>query len=189
MEPKLTCSLIAQVEEYLKEANRGNDDGAIILDDPDISLGDFSFAADNISQDANTASTASDPNMPFEMPNLAGQENSTFMNSQLMGLGISETLPPFEVIEELYAGSYYLSHGNGILMVLGTMFTFSLTIIFSPLFTLAAITSRSMDRQRGNHQCVCNTAFGHIPPAGIPSMISTPKLSIKELGSTWKRMR
>ncbi|KAM0252586.1 hypothetical protein ACHAQJ_007623 [Trichoderma viride] len=100
---------LAQVEEYLKEVNKGNDDGAIILDDPDISLGDFHFAADNTSQDANTSSTASDPNMSFEIPNLAGQEDSTFMNSQLVGLGMSETLPPFEVIDELH-NVYFTTH-------------------------------------------------------------------------------
>lgn len=70
------------------------------MDEPDINLGDLPFSADNISQDA---STASDPNLSFDTPNLAGQEDCTgaFMNGQLMGLGISETLPPFEVIEEL----------------------------------------------------------------------------------------
>lgn len=101
---RLTHSFIAQVEEYLKEVNRGgHDDGAIILDEPDITLGDLPFPADNISQDANTSSTASDPNLSFDIPHLAGQEDGTgtFMNGQLMGLGMSETLPPFEVIEEL----------------------------------------------------------------------------------------
>lgn len=41
--------------------------------------------------------------MSFDIPNLAGQDDAagTFMNGQLMGLGMSETLPPFEVIEEL----------------------------------------------------------------------------------------
>lgn len=100
---KLIRSLTAQVEEYLKEVNKGNDDGAILLDDADISLGDFTFAPDNISQDANTSSSASDPTMPFDIPNFTSQEGSAFnMNNQLMGLGMSEALPPFEMIEELY---------------------------------------------------------------------------------------
>lgn len=100
---KLICSLTAQVEEYLKEVNKGNDDGAILLDDADISLGDFTFAPDNISQDANTSSSASDPIMSFDIPNFTSQEGSAFnMNNQLMGLGMSEALPPFEMIEELY---------------------------------------------------------------------------------------
>lgn len=74
-----------------------------MLDEPDINLGDLPFSADNISQDANTSSTASDPNLSFDIPTFAGQEDGTgtFMNGQLMGLGMSETLPPFEVIEEL----------------------------------------------------------------------------------------
>lgn len=100
---QLTHSSIAQVEEYLKDVNRGgHDDGAILLDEPDINLGDLPFSADNISQ-ANTSSTASDPNLSFDIPTFAGQEDGTgtFMNGQLMGLGMSETLPPFEVIEEL----------------------------------------------------------------------------------------
>ncbi|UKZ95512.1 uncharacterized protein TrAFT101_010348 [Trichoderma asperellum] len=103
---------LAQVEEYLKEVNRGgHDDGAIILDEPDITLGDLPFPADNISQDANTSSTASDPNLSFDIPHLAGQEDGTgtFMNGQLMGLGMSETLPPFEVIEELH-NVYFSTH-------------------------------------------------------------------------------
>ncbi|KAL7795775.1 binuclear zinc transcription factor [Trichoderma ceciliae] len=102
---------LAQVEEYLKEVNRGNDDGAILLDEPDISLGDFSFLPDNISQDANTSSGASDPNIgSFDLPGFAGQEGNDFMNNnQLMGLGMSETLPPFEVIEELQ-NVYFLTH-------------------------------------------------------------------------------
>ncbi|EHK17060.1 uncharacterized protein TRIVIDRAFT_112751, partial [Trichoderma virens Gv29-8] len=101
--------LTAQVEEYLKEVNKGNDDGAILLDDADISLGDFTFSADNVSQDANTSSSASDPTVSFEMPNFTSQEGSTFMNNQLMGLGMSEALPPFEMIEELH-NVYFLTH-------------------------------------------------------------------------------
>ncbi|UKZ81244.1 hypothetical protein TrVFT333_009016 [Trichoderma virens FT-333] len=100
---------LAQVEEYLKEVNKGNDDGAILLDDADISLGDFTFSADNVSQDANTSSSASDPTVSFEMPNFTSQEGSTFMNNQLMGLGMSEALPPFEMIEELH-NVYFLTH-------------------------------------------------------------------------------
>ncbi|PNP55584.1 hypothetical protein THARTR1_04108 [Trichoderma harzianum] len=101
---------LAQVEEYLKDVNKGNDDGAILLDDADISLGNFTFAADNISQDANTSSSASDPTMSFDIPNFTSQEESAFnMNNQLMGLGISETLPPFEMIEELH-NVYFTTH-------------------------------------------------------------------------------
>ena len=89
------------MEEYLKEVNKGHNDGAILLDDADISLGDFSFPGDNVSQDAHTSSGASDPAMSFDIPNFTSQDGSAFMNSQLMGLGMSETLPPFEMIEEL----------------------------------------------------------------------------------------
>lgn len=101
---------LAQVEEYLKEVNKGNDDGAILLDDADISLGDFTFAPDNISQDANTSSSASDPTLSFDIPNFTTQEGSAFnMNNQLMGLGMSEALPPFEMIEELH-NVYFTTH-------------------------------------------------------------------------------
>ncbi|RFU78140.1 binuclear zinc transcription factor [Trichoderma arundinaceum] len=101
---------LAQVEEYLKEVNRGNDDDAILLDEPDVSLGgDFSFPPDNVSQDANTSSSASDPNLSFDIPNFTGQEGSSFMNNQLMGLGMSEALPPFEMIEELH-NVYFLTN-------------------------------------------------------------------------------
>jgi hypothetical protein len=95
------ASPTAQVEEYLKEVNKGHDDGAILLDDADISLGDFSFPGDNVSQDANTSSGASDPAMVFDMPNFTSQDAGAFINSQLMGLGMSEALPPYEMIEEL----------------------------------------------------------------------------------------
>lgn len=95
------ASPTAQVEEYLKEVNKGHDDGAILLDDADISLGDLSFPGDNVSQDANTSSGASDPAIAFGMPSFTGQDDSAFMNSQLMGLGMSEALPPYEMIEEL----------------------------------------------------------------------------------------
>ncbi|EGR46633.1 uncharacterized protein TRIREDRAFT_66047, partial [Trichoderma reesei QM6a] len=99
----------AQVEEYLKEVNKGHDDGAILLDDADISLGDFSFPGDNVSQDANTSSGASDPAMVFDMPNFTSQDAGAFINSQLMGLGMSEALPPYEMIEELH-NVYFNTH-------------------------------------------------------------------------------
>ncbi|KAH6604245.1 binuclear zinc transcription factor [Trichoderma cornu-damae] len=101
---------LAQVEEYLKEVNRGNDDGAILLDELDTSLGDISVPADNVSQDANTSSSASEPNLSFEVPDFAGYEGSSaFVGGQLMGLGMSETLPPFDVIEELH-NVYFHTH-------------------------------------------------------------------------------
>lgn len=190
---KLIRSLTAQVEEYLKEVNKGNDDGAILLDDADISLGDFTFAPDNISQDANTSSGASDPAMSFDIPNFTSQEGSAFnMNNQLMGLGMSEALPPFEMIEELYDKPHcfvLVSSKEKILIIAGTMCTSPPTITFSPSFILAVTTRLSMDHQLGNRQCVCSTEFGRYLRVDTSNMTTMPKLSTKEHGSTWKQMR
>lgn len=190
---KLIRSLTAQVEEYLKEVNKGNDDGAILLDEADISLGDFTFAADNISQDANTSSSASDPTMSFDIPNFTSQEGSAFnMNNQLMGLGMSEALPPFEMIEELYDRSHcfvLVSSKERTLTVAGTTSTSPPTIIFSPSFILAATTRLSMDHQLGNRQCVCSMEFGRYLRVDTSNMTTMPKLSTKEHDSTWKQMR
>lgn len=190
---KLIHSLTAQVEEYLKEVNKGNDDGAILLDDADISLGDFTFAPDNISQDANTSSSASDPTMSFDIPNFTSQDGSAFnMNNQLMGLGMSEALPPFEMIEELYDRPHcfvLVSSKERILTVTGTTSTSPPIITFSPSFILAATTRLFTDHQPGNRQCVCSMEFGRYLRVDTLNMTTMPKLSTKEHGNTWKQMR
>jgi hypothetical protein len=38
----------------------------------------------------------------FDFGQASGADGSSFQAGQLMGLGLSETLPPFEVMEELY---------------------------------------------------------------------------------------
>lgn len=40
--------------------------------------------------------------MPFDMPNFDPAGDFAFGGGELMGLGMSEALPPFEVLEELY---------------------------------------------------------------------------------------
>lgn len=96
-------SQTAQVEEYLNQVNKGGDDAedssSKRSDEPPLQMGDFTFESGPPGQDSDTQGVASQPQDSFEMPSF--QESAFIGSGQLMGLGYSETLPPFEVQEEL----------------------------------------------------------------------------------------
>ncbi|GJN66663.1 binuclear zinc transcription factor [Purpureocillium lilacinum] len=104
---------LAQVEEYLNQVNKGGDDAedssSKRSDEPPLQMGDFTFESGPPGQDSDTQGVASQPQDSFEMPSF--QESDFIGSGQLMGLGYSETLPPFEVQEELnnafFLGQYH----------------------------------------------------------------------------------
>lgn len=101
--------LTAQVEDYLKEANKTGTDAdanaiaeaALLLDDPEISLASFNFQHDSSAQDSNLHGASSRHRLSFDVPDLADPDEHDFDNTQLIGLGMSESLPPLEMMEEL----------------------------------------------------------------------------------------
>ncbi|KID73166.1 Citrinin biosynthesis transcriptional activator mrl3 [Metarhizium brunneum] len=95
---------LAQVESYLKEVNKGVDEGgnsnASQQSDPPLWQGDFTF------ESGPTGSDAADSQQPgvtaFSFPDASATQEDTFMgNGTLIGLGYSETVPPLEVQEDL----------------------------------------------------------------------------------------
>ncbi|KAK5989095.1 Citrinin biosynthesis transcriptional activator mrl3-like protein [Cladobotryum mycophilum] len=98
---------LAQVEDYLNQVNKTNEevkvDPAVLLDEAEVPMSNFTFRPDTTSPEANT-SGASDPPLSFDIPSFTTQDDGFFgsgFSGQLMGLGMSEALPPFEVMEEL----------------------------------------------------------------------------------------
>lgn len=93
--------LAAQVEGYLKEVTRG-----VVDENPDPSGGskDTESQSTDYEHDAAHADPAQ-PEVPLGIPGITpGSVNVNFFGSpstELMGLGFSECLPPFEVMEEL----------------------------------------------------------------------------------------
>ena len=86
---------LAQVEHYLKEVNKGVEDG-VDVDISNVVAGDFSPDKLGVDDAATLGDSATGPG-PFMR-----SDGDTYMgNGQLMSLGYSETLPPFEVQEEL----------------------------------------------------------------------------------------
>lgn len=96
----------AQVEDYLKDANKNGED-ATAGHDPDMQLDDFDIGTGlpSHSSESHTQATSNHPGPPMEteMPSFEGPDDDfIFTGGELMGLGMSEALPPFEVMEELY---------------------------------------------------------------------------------------
>lgn len=94
----------AQVESYLKEVNKSVDEGgtsnASQVSDPPLQQGDFTFESGPPGTD--DAESQQAPGSAFAFGDFSAPQEDTFMgNGALMGLGYSETLPPFEVQEEL----------------------------------------------------------------------------------------
>ncbi|PTB58309.1 hypothetical protein M431DRAFT_110641 [Trichoderma harzianum CBS 226.95] len=92
---------LAQVEGYLKQAGQSSlDVGKSNLHvDPDTE----DVNKDQHSDAETTADrTTQESQLPYETPGLNDQFSSTFSNRQLVDLGMSESIPPFEVIEELH---------------------------------------------------------------------------------------
>ncbi|KAL6806953.1 hypothetical protein GGI42DRAFT_319751 [Trichoderma sp. SZMC 28013] len=122
---------LAQVEGYLKQAGQSSldvgksnlrvdpdsedvskdqhSDAETVEDDDDTGLDeqitppdDFLTQNDPFGRGETADRTTQEPQLPYETPGLDDQTSSTFSNRQLVDLGMSESIPPFEVIEELH---------------------------------------------------------------------------------------
>lgn len=102
---------LAQVEDYLKEVNKTGDDGSnststppttIPRNDIDVQIGDFTFESGTADQKNHSREKMGHGNVAFGMPDATNPNGDYFNSGQLISLGQSEALPPFEVIEELY---------------------------------------------------------------------------------------
>ncbi|KAF5643623.1 Zn(II)2Cys6 transcriptional activator [Fusarium sp. NRRL 52700] len=98
---------LAQVEDYLKEVNKNSseektDDGSPSQPpQADVNFFDMDFTPGQVGQ---TINNLPDPNFSsFASPNIAQnpQESPQPLNAQLMSLGMTEPLPPDDVMEEL----------------------------------------------------------------------------------------
>lgn len=120
---------IAQVEGYLKEAVKSgfdvrkdnldadpdSEDGSsdqrgaagtseeddAVLDEQTTPPDSFLIQDESFSQDTILDSMAQESKLPFELPDFGYRTGNTFVDDQLVDLGMSELLPPSEVIEEL----------------------------------------------------------------------------------------
>lgn len=75
------------------------DDTAI--DEQATSFGDFPYHNERFGQSEIGGSMTHESQLPFELPGFADQGGNPFSNHELIDLSMSESLPPFEVIEEL----------------------------------------------------------------------------------------
>ena len=104
-------AFLAQVEDYLKEVNKSTGEradagGPSLLDEPEPQFDDFEFGTGGgTAATENESSKASEtPQGPSDIPSFFPDQSnaeSFFNDTQLMGLGMTEALPPFEVMEEL----------------------------------------------------------------------------------------
>ncbi|KAL7941825.1 hypothetical protein V8C42DRAFT_333826 [Trichoderma barbatum] len=134
---KQLAARLAQVEGYLKEAGKSglevgkshdhpdldSEDGSgyqrnamATTEDDDTGLNEqitpsdsFLVQNDSFGQDGIVDSSAQESQLPFEIPGLDDQTAGTFSNDQLIDLGMSESLPPFEIIEELH-NAFFSTH-------------------------------------------------------------------------------
>ena len=94
------------MEVYLKEVTKGTAESAskapqAAEESTGLDLGDFSFDAELPPSAGAEPTTASQSQDEFGFPDFSGPQQDFFGDSQLMGLGMSEALPPLEVMEEL----------------------------------------------------------------------------------------
>ncbi|CAG7563021.1 unnamed protein product [Fusarium equiseti] len=96
---------LAQVEDYLKEVNKNSDektaDGdSIYPTQPDVNFGgvDVPSGLPGLINDLSGPSFSSLPQSAFDQQS---NDSNTPFNTQLMSLGLSEPLPPDDVMEEL----------------------------------------------------------------------------------------
>lgn len=99
---------IAQVEDYLKEAIKPSEDktdtgGASLHDEADIQFTDFHFGGGLSDPGSKSRSTSDTPQAPQTGPTCdwRDQPGNEFYDFQLMGLGMTESLPPQKLMEEL----------------------------------------------------------------------------------------
>lgn len=102
-------SSAAQVEGYLKEVTRNGVNEAETLVTPETeieNIPDFDFTTTTLPNESQSMPAGPiHDEVPTMMPDFADSQNGAnafFGGGELMDLGISESLPPFEVMEELY---------------------------------------------------------------------------------------
>lgn len=83
------------------DAETDEDDGDTDLDEQITPTDDFLAQNDPFGRGETADRTTQEPQLPYETPGIDDQPSSTFSNRQLVDLGMSESIPPFEVIEEL----------------------------------------------------------------------------------------
>ena len=101
-----TDTRTAQVEVYLKEVTKGTAEPAsnapqAAEESAGLDFGDFSFDTDLPPSAGAEPTTASQSQDEFGFPDFSGPQQDFFGDTQLMDLGMSEALPPLEIIEEL----------------------------------------------------------------------------------------
>ncbi|KAF4462885.1 Zn(II)2Cys6 transcriptional activator [Fusarium albosuccineum] len=96
---------LAQVEDYLKEVNKTaedkTDDGSPVHPaQPDTQFSNIDFSSTMPQTDGNSPER---PQVPFIIPDLSEQPDPVDQpfSGQLMGLGMTESLPPDDVMEDL----------------------------------------------------------------------------------------
>ncbi|KAF5008395.1 hypothetical protein FDECE_5333 [Fusarium decemcellulare] len=96
---------LAQVEDYLKEVNKTaedkTDDGSPVHPaQPDTQFSNIDFSSTMPQTDGNSPEH---PQVPFIIPDLSEQPDPDHQpfSGQLMGLGMTESLPPDDVMEDL----------------------------------------------------------------------------------------
>lgn len=99
------------MEGYLKEVTKSGAvdseeqvDDTFIHPDPEIhQLGDFEFSSALPNQSAGVTVTPGQSQIPLDMPSdLFDDQTDGMLGGELMDLGLSESLPPFEMMEDLY---------------------------------------------------------------------------------------
>jgi hypothetical protein len=111
---------LAQVEDYLNQVNKAADDKTAETASPDgPTQPDFDFdltAQNEQPQTAHTtAGSSTDSQQPafiFDDVHMPQEsfESTDYYDSQLLGLGMSESLPPQEIMEELYVYTLLISN-------------------------------------------------------------------------------
>ena len=91
---RLSEKSLAQVEDYLKEVTHNGEQEGPEPGGSNSSNGTFDFNVQNGQAQQGRMADAPLNNGNAENP-------ASFANSQLLGMGYSESLPPFEIMEEL----------------------------------------------------------------------------------------
>lgn len=105
----------AQVESYLKEVNKSVDEGSNsnTSQQSNVHLPQEDFTFDSALPTEDAPDSQQPQPAPFAFSDFSAPQEDTFMgNGALIGLGYSETLPPFEVQEELYVDCPSLPYGH-----------------------------------------------------------------------------
>jgi hypothetical protein len=196
--------VLAQVEDLLKETAKGGGDGnadelpagQVDFGFPDFSVNPEEVMAAQFDEFEDLSVPLKPPKLsapsavPFLAPEFAPDQaeadakNPTALNSELIGLGLYEALPPFEVMEDLYACSYDYFILKIRLIFAATRFSSNVNIISFPFFILVAISKHFTQRRISGRQWRYSTLSGPWLPMVMRSTAPTTTSSIKGHVST-----